>query len=343
MLTWNRNSAICGLAALALIVLAAPVVAQDFEEFMKCEICSEAFKDMELIASCDYAVHDWSHGTVTTLELNDPALMKKFRDFEKHDKAMCAKFLKQSDAECSERLCGGCADYFKFRRKGLDEERIETPTGTIVLTRTSDPALLKEVHSWSARVREMMASFDSAAFAAPGAEVESCCGTCSSEATCSADAGAAADAEAGKAAMAKLPPAMLEEMKKCALCTIMIEQPEMMFAAKPEVVTMKSGVIFTDRVIDKKNIKKYHAFQTRFHDRIEELKVNESWESAKGKLCSFCWKFAELDDAGAIVDWSHTNDGAVTVITSTEPAVVAKIHALAEEVKACCEMFESML
>ncbi len=80
MQTRKRNSAFSGLVVLALIVLAAPVVAQDFGEFMKCEICSAAFKDMELIASCDYAVHDWSHGTVTTLELNNPALMQKFRD-----------------------------------------------------------------------------------------------------------------------------------------------------------------------------------------------------------------------------------------------------------------------
>jgi len=193
------------------------------------------------------------------------------------------------------------------------------------------------VHSWSARVREMMASLDAAAFAAPGAESESCCGTCSSEATCTVET-----TDAGEAAMAKLPPAMLEEMKKCVLCTVMMEQPEMMFAAKPEVVTLKSGVIFTDTVIDKANVKKYHAFQTKFHDRIEELKVDESWASAKGKICSFCWKFAEIDEAGAIIDWSLTNDGTVTVITSKEPAVVEKIHALAEEVKACCEMFEAM-
>jgi len=375
MRTWKRNS--LAHLVLALVVLATPVVAQDLGEFMNCEICSAVFQDMELIAACDYAVHDWSHGTVTTLELNNPAFMQKLRDFEKHDKAMCAKFMNMTDAECGDKLCGGCADYFKFRRKGLEEERIETPKGTIVLTRTSDPALLKEVHSWSARMREMMASFDPAAFGAPSAKTESCCGTCStaeatcsitetacsakatcsSEGTCSLTAEKSADccgtctsastctadaAEAGKAAMAMIPPAMLEEMKKCALCTLMMEQPEMMFAAKPEVVTLKTGVVFSDTVIDKANVKKYHAFQTKFHDRIEELKVNESWESAKGKVCSFCWKFAELDEAGAIIDWSCTDGGTVTVITSKEPAVVEKIHALAEEVKACCEMFELM-
>jgi len=47
---------------------------------------------------------------------------------------MCAKFINKTDAECSDSLCGGCADYFKLRRKGLEEERIQTPNGTIILT-----------------------------------------------------------------------------------------------------------------------------------------------------------------------------------------------------------------
>jgi len=352
------------LALLALCFISNHAFAQDMDKIAKCEICSVVFQDMELLTSCDYAVHDWSHGTIHLLELNNPALMQKFRDFEKHDKETSAKFMKLGDAECTERLCGGCAEYFKFRRKGLGEERIQTPNGTIVLTRTADPALLEEVHDWSARMREMMAAFDPSAFGASPAEAKACCGSCSSTASCTAKSESSAEATCtigsaaadGRTAVAgtcdssaakrekdplsMFPPNVVEEMKKCALCSLMMAQPELMFAAKPEVTTLPSGMVITDTVIDKNNLARYQAFQTKFHDRIEELEKESGWDDAKSKVCSFCWKFAELDKAGAHLDWGLTSDGTVTVVTAKDAALVKKIHALAEEMKACCAMFE---
>ena len=346
-------------ATLLLMILlagAAPLPAQDFEELLTCEICSDVLKNMDLLTACNYTLHDWSRGTLHVFELKEPKLMQKFRDFEKHDRVLCEKYIGKSAAECSGRLCGNCSEYLAFRRRGLVEERIETPTGSIVITRTGDRALLDEVHDWAGRMRKMMASVDPSAFRAQLTESEGCCEECGKgeEEACTAkicdpDSSesvkikAASPADAAESALGKLPPAVLAELLKCELCSLVVSQPELMLVSRPEIIFMKTGVAFSDRVADRKHLEKYQAFQKKFHGRIDEIMKNGGWDTVKGKVCPFCWKFAELEKAGAIFDWSLTSDGAITVVFSADPLLVGKIHELAKEITTCNEMFRSKL
>jgi len=125
-----------------------------------CTICKNAFQNMDLLAAVDYSVSDWSQGVVFSVNCKKPELMKKLRVFEKNEKKLCEKIKGVCPTKHAKMLCPGCAEYFVFLSKGIQEERIETPTGTLTLVRAKDPALRKEVHAWGARMRANMESFD---------------------------------------------------------------------------------------------------------------------------------------------------------------------------------------
>jgi hypothetical protein len=211
--------------------------------------------------------------------------------------------------ECKDRLCSFCASYVDFTRRGLTEEYIETETGTICITK-APPELKKEVHAWTDQLAAAMASFDMASFA---------------------------QESSSECPLANLPEAMLEEFKKCALCKMYMENPDWMTGVKGKTHIMKNGMVVTSTVSDPAKVEAYHAFQVRFHQKIDELK-KLSKEEYHGKICSFCQKFAELDEAGAIMEWTPTPTGTLTMVVGTTPDLVGKIHDVGKEIMA----FEQM-
>lgn len=310
------------IVCLAAFLCAVPAKAQEDPTamMMDCAICSQIFKEMELIQKCDYQVCDCKEGVLFQINCKDPTMMKRFRDFEKRDMAISRKFKAANAEVCAAKLCPPCAEYMSFLREGLKEERIETPTGTIHVSRTGDAKLLARVHDWTARMRAMMGTCDAAmteSSAAPA--TESCCGSCGgaeSKATCSAEA---ADP------FAQIPEFMLEQMKKCHLCQLFFENPDMMTATKAQITFLDHGIVVTTTVIDPNNIARFHKFEKHFHDRIEKLMEDHSYDEVKKKVCGICTQFCDLAHDGALMDWNVTPTGSISVFYSHEPELVARI------------------
>ena len=148
-------------AGLVLFLFQAPALSGEEEPpWADCEICGMVFKDVELMKAVDYKIHKWSEGVIYTICLKNPALMPRLRAFEEKDRVITEKFKKMGAKECSESLCQHCADFFAFVRKGVTEERVDTPTGWIMVTRTADPGLCKEYHAWADKITEAMKEFE---------------------------------------------------------------------------------------------------------------------------------------------------------------------------------------
>jgi hypothetical protein len=353
---------------LALVLGAAPALAQEdpMAAMAECPLCSQMFDEMELVQACDYSICDTSDGIVCQIVLKDSTMIGRLRDYVKNDVALCKKYRAKSKEErTAAKLCpDGCALYFDFLEAGLKEERIETPTGALHIMRTSDPKLLARVHAWSAKMREMMSSSDLAEAAPAG--MESCCGSCSGTGgdaakatTCGGACGDAAKATtcSGTCAdmaekteaccgsctgdadpLAQIPDFMLAEMKKCHLCQVYLENPDMMNAAKSYITFLEHGIVFTTTVHDPKNIGRYHKFEKDFHVRIDKLMENPSYDEVKKMVCGICGQFTDLGHAGAIMDWNVTPTGSVSVFTSHDPKIVAKILAMGRMIDGMMKM-----
>jgi hypothetical protein len=353
-----------GLVMAALVLFIAPSMAHTNEQpdWADCAICQHVFEDMELLMACEYSVSDWSEGLIFNMSLKDAGLMPRFRAMEKKDKAMSEKFRAMDRKASSEKLCGMCNQYFAFLDKGLEEERLETPTGTILIARTDDAALRKEMHAWADGVRQAVAAFDME-LAAGQAGAADCCGTCGGTAAkaaecCGTCGGAMADAAAAKAAdccgtcggtcsdcpdaatcsgscsdsaekpVAQIPDFMLEQMKKCYLCKAYCDQPEMLTAATMKISMTNNGFVMNTTVLEKDDLERYQDFERMFHEKICELKEESSWEDARKKICDMCRQFCDLDHEGAVMDWGVTDTGTVSVFVSSDPEMVKKLHNL---------------
>jgi len=182
-----KNLGLLGLMFATLVLFTAPLAAQagDQPDWANCEMCKHAFEDMDLIMSCDYTVSDWSQGLIFNLSLKNPDLLPRLRAMEKQDEALSAKFIAMDRKASTAKLCSMCNQYLVFIDKGMQEERIETPTGSILIAKGGNPALIKELHSWGDSIRQAMASFDMSALAAESACSGDCDGNC---AACAAKA-----------------------------------------------------------------------------------------------------------------------------------------------------------
>ncbi len=340
MIKLKRPAVFAGIAFLFLFMAAVPVSAQtgktgeeepgddgfDMTAFARCEICSSAFQEMDLIMACDVSVADMSDGVLFRVLLNKPELMDRFRALQEKDEKLCAKFKSLPLSEYKKRLCPMCAEYCGLLKRGMHEERIKLPEGVVTITRTNDPALLEEVRAWADKVRKNMASFDEQAFMADGAEPS------------------AEPVIPEKPAVPKsveVPVGVLEFMKRCELCKLFAEQPDMMLAARLSVIDLKNGMALLHTVHDPGRIKAFQEFSEGFMAKAEEFRSRPP-EETKKKLCSICRRFGDLVIAGAVMDYSDTPVGTITIMTSSDPDLVNKIHALAQQFK-FIEQMDSMM
>lgn len=291
------------------------------EEWMNCAICKPIFDDPELMMACDYSINDWSNGVVMSINLRNTDLMDRMRMFEAHDKKLCAKFKTMPYEKASQKICSHCNAYLEFVRNGAREERVETPTGRVILLHADNPQQLKKLHAFGAKSREMMASFDPSMLpgfesTAPCASTcsESCSSTCSSECPSSS-------------ATANIPPEMMQEFMNCELCKMYMQNPEMMTVAKCDVIYLNNGMALLSTVNDPAKVKAYQAFEKKFQNKIDEYRKMPD-DAMKGKFCSICKKFHALEVAGASMDWADTPTGTMTVITGNNDQLVAKIKSL---------------
>jgi len=296
---------ICIGVLLGLLVSTATVAQEKEVSWANCEICSLFMADKELMKATDFQLLDWSQGVICLLHLKDPKLMPQFRAMGERDEALSRKFSAMSVEACAKHLCPFCVSYFSFVRRGSTEERIKTPAGAIHIVKAKDPALVKDIHAWAEQGRKAMASFG--------------------------------DEGKGDKAPAENP--WLEMMKKCHLCCTFAEHPELMWAAKNQILHLTNGMAMNSVVKKPEMLKAYQKFMVGFNKKAESLDKFTP-EEAKKKLCHFCCKLHGLGHNKAVFSWTLTREGDLLVITGDTPDLIKRIHEVAGMYEKAFEMAE---
>ncbi len=122
---------------------------------------------------------------------------------------------------------------------------------------------------------------------------------------------------------------MVAEMKKCAVCKNLAEDPELMKNMSWETHKIDNGMLSVSSV-PKGMKKEYDEVSEKMHHAIEQV----SADAKAGKpvqLCNFCSSMSELMKAGAKEQHIETSSGSIDLCTSDDPAVVKKIHEIADK------------
>jgi hypothetical protein len=121
----------------------------------------------------------------------------------------------------------------------------------------------------------------------------------------------------------------LAEMKKCAVCNVMVDKPELMKDMTWETHKIENGMLCVASVPKelKKDFDAVHAEMTR---RIEKVKA-DAQQGKHAELCGFCQGMGDLEKAGAKSQDVKTATGSIHLVTSNDPSIVAKIHAQADK------------
>lgn len=109
------------------------------------------------------------------------------------------------------------------------------------------------------------------------------------------------------------------DVEKCTVCKPMAENPSLLMGVKWETHKIENGVVMT-AVAPEGMLKEFKSCCKKMHQLGESV-------TADTPLCGFCQSFGMLMAEGAKVQEVGTGFGKLTIITSDDPAVVAKIHA----------------
>jgi hypothetical protein len=131
----------------------------------------------------------------------------------------------------------------------------------------------------------------------------------------------------------------MAEMKNCAVCKVMMEKPDLMESMTWECHKVDAGMLCLMSV--PKDMKKtYDEIHQKMMENVKAVKA----AVALGKeveLCHFCTAMGDLEKAGAKSETIETKTGSIHLVTAADPAVVAKIHAHADEAIAQQKAMES--
>jgi hypothetical protein len=122
---------------------------------------------------------------------------------------------------------------------------------------------------------------------------------------------------------------MLAEMKKCDVCKNLIENPELLMSMDWETHKTENGMLSLSTVPKKKK-KDFDKVNGKMRHAIEQVTADVK-AGKEVHLCSFCSEMAELMKAGAKQQHIETKTGEIEMCTSDDPAVVKKIHELADK------------
>jgi hypothetical protein len=123
--------------------------------------------------------------------------------------------------------------------------------------------------------------------------------------------------------------AMKAEMEKCAVCKNLAANPELMNAMTWETHKIDNGMLCVSTVPKEKK-SEFDALNTKMKASIEQMKSDEQ-QGKTSELCELCKGMGELLKAGAKEKEISLENGSIHMLTSDDPAVVAKIHAEAEK------------
>jgi hypothetical protein len=123
--------------------------------------------------------------------------------------------------------------------------------------------------------------------------------------------------------------ALLAEMKKCAVCQVMAEKPALMEHMTWETHKIDNGMLCIASV-PKEHAKEFASLHAKLMQNVAKVKADLKQGEAV-QLCSFCESMGELEKAGATQQVIDTATGAITLVTSTDPELVEKIHEQADK------------
>lgn len=106
----------------------------------------------------------------------------------------------------------------------------------------------------------------------------------------------------------------------CDICKPMHERPDVMRVMKWDTHKLTGGMLMTTSIPEEKKADFYAICET----------MHTHAQGHHSKLCGFCKGFGGAIEAGAQVEELKTDFGMITVVTATDPATIAKIHAVAD-------------
>jgi hypothetical protein len=122
---------------------------------------------------------------------------------------------------------------------------------------------------------------------------------------------------------------LLAEMQKCAVCKYMAENPELMKNMIWETHKIDKGMLCLTTV-PKEMKKEFEAVSDKMMQAIEQVKTDQK-QGKPVELCSFCVSMGELMKLPTKQQHIATATGAIHLVTSDDPAVVKKIHTMADK------------
>jgi hypothetical protein len=122
---------------------------------------------------------------------------------------------------------------------------------------------------------------------------------------------------------------MKAEMEKCAVCKHLVAKPDLMKEMTWETHKIDNGMLCVSTVPKEKK-GEFDALNKEMKVAIEEVKAAEQ-QGKPVELCELCASWGELMKAGATEKEIALSNGSIHMITSSDPAVVAKIHAQADK------------
>jgi len=121
---------------------------------------------------------------------------------------------------------------------------------------------------------------------------------------------------------------MVTEMQKCEICKHLAEKPELMKNMIWETHKIDDGMLCLTTVA-KDQRKEFEAVSEKMLRSIEQVK-SDAKEGKEVQLCSYCSSIGELMKSGAKQQHIKTRTGDIFMVTSDDPAVVKKIHEVAD-------------
>ncbi|RME31424.1 MAG: hypothetical protein D6800_00780 [Candidatus Zixiibacteriota bacterium] len=114
------------------------------------------------------------------------------------------------------------------------------------------------------------------------------------------------------------------DMKNCAMCSHLTENPELMQHMTWEHHKLDNGIISVTTV-DREYVDAYRAVSAEMQATADQLKAGKQLP-----LCGMCTAYGSLFAEGARLKRIDTERGAIYLVTSDKPEVVKDIHAWAD-------------
>ena len=122
---------------------------------------------------------------------------------------------------------------------------------------------------------------------------------------------------------------MIAEMQKCAVCKHLAAKPDLMKNMTWETHKIDNGMLSVSTV-PKEQKADFDALSKEMKTAVEEVKAANK-QGKPVELCHMCAAMGELMKAGAKEQEIAIPNGSIHLMTSSDPTVVAKLHASADQ------------